>query len=400
MNSDETISENSETNGISILSFSNKTKAAKKYLKQFVDFHWDHYQGEPRYVPLLDYEYLGLKLIGMKGIFEPDNIFFKHADMRFFLATKKGNIVGRCNAFVNHNHNKHWNDRVGFFGHFESIDDAGVAQALLSNAEAWLKSKGMDTIRGPQNLPVNEATPGFLIEGYDSRPVIYYHFNKPFYANLVQKAGYQPVKSLKSWEVSPSKPWEEKLVRVAQMVEARYNIKVETWNQRPLAIRKQEMFEIYNNAWNDNYGFVPFTEEEFSHIINNMRLIMDKGLFIFLYIKNEPAAFFGGVPNVIENLTPIGNFRHIELLRALKLIMFKRRPKGFRLGYLGVKSKFRRLGLDGVMLWKQKIYARKRGYEYCDIGWILDDNEMAIRLVEKMGANPSKTYRIFEKSIG
>jgi hypothetical protein len=184
------------------------------------------------------------------------------------------------------------------------------------------------------------------------------------------------------------------------MVVARYNVKVESWDQRPLAIRKKEMFEIYNNAWKDNYGFVPFTEEEFSHIIDNMRLIMDKGLFIFLYIKNEPAAFFGGVPNVIENLTPIGNLRHLELLRALKLIMFKRRPKGFRLGYLGVKSKFRRLGLDGVMLWKQKIYARKRGYEYCDIGWVLDDNTMTIRLVEMGGAKPSKTYRIFEKSIG
>ncbi|MEX1326592.1 MAG: hypothetical protein AB1Z29_07320 [Desulfobacterales bacterium] len=400
MKSNGTTSENSGSNGISILSFSNKTRVDKKYLKQFVNFHWDHYQGETCYVPLLDYEYLGFKLIGMKGIFEPDNIFFKHADMRFFLATKNGNIVGRCNAFVNHNHNKHWSDRVGFFGHFESIDDAGVAHALLSNAEAWLKSKGMDTIRGPQNLPVNEATPGFLIEGYDSRPVIYYHFNKPFYANLVQQAGYRPVRDLKSWEVSPSNPWEEKLVRVAQMVVARYNVKVESWDQRPLAMRKKEMFEIYNSAWNDNYGFVPFTEEEFSHIIDNMRLIMDKGLFIFLYIKNEPAAFFGGVPNVIENIAPIGNFRHLELLRALKLIMFKRRPKGFRLGYLGVKSKFRRLGLDGVMLWKQKIYARKRGYEYCDIGWVLDDNAMTIRLVEMMGAKPSKTYRIFEKPIG
>ncbi|MGD9064096.1 MAG: hypothetical protein PVI42_08215 [Desulfobacterales bacterium] len=400
MNSDETTSENSETNGISILSFSNKKKADKKYLKQFVNFHWDHYQGEPRYVPLLDYEYLGFKLIGMKGIFEPDNIFFKHADMRFFLATKKGNIVGRCNAFVNYNHNKHWNDRVGFFGHFESIDDAEVVYSLLSNAEAWLKSKGMDTIRGPQNLPVNEATPGFLIEGYDSRPVIYYHFNKPYYADLVEELGFKAVKRVFSYEYLVSSPWEPRLLQGAQKVIERYDIKMEAWGERPLEQRKKEMLEIYNEAWNDNWGFVPFRKEEFYGIIDDMQLVMDKKLFIFVYINGEPAAFFGGVPNVSERMVPIKGFRRFELLRAAKMLLTKGRIKGFRVGYLGAKKKFRRLGLDAVMIWKQKTYSRKKGYQYCDLGWVLEDNKMTIRTIEKMmGAKPSKTYIIFEKPI-
>jgi len=386
-------------NGVDIISFSNRTKQDKKLLKKFVDFHWVHYKDEPKYVPLLDYEYLGFKLLGIKGFFEPDNLFFKHADMRFFLASMDGKIVGRCNAFVNHNHNKHWNDKVGFFGQFESIEDPHVAEPLLSSAESWLKSKGMNTIRGPQNLPVNDATPGFLTEGFDTRPVMYYHYNKSYYADMVKNIGYRPVKRVKSWEVAPPKPWEEKLVRISKKVIDRYNVKVESWKERPLAVRKKEMVEIYNAAWNDNYGFVPFTEEEFSHIIDDMLLIMDKGLFIFLYINDEPAGFFGGVPNVTENSARIGKFRHMELLRALKVILFRNRPKGFRLGYLGVKPKYRRLGLDGVMLWKQKEYSREKGYEYCDMGWVLEDNVMTIRLIEMMGATPSKTYTIFEKSI-
>jgi len=387
-------------NGVDVISFSNQNKQDKKLLKKFVNFHWEHYVNEPKYVPLLDYEYLGFKALGIKGFFEQDNLFFKHADMRFFLAEKDSRIVGRCNAFVNHNHNKHWNDKVGFFGQFESIEDIEVVNALLSSAEAWLKTKGMAILRGPQNLPVNDATPGFLTDGFDTRPVMYYHYNKPYYADLVKRSGFKPVKKVFSWEVPPSNSMEEKLIRVAQKVIDRYDVKIESWGERPLKKRQQEMFEIYNEAWNDNYGFVPFTREEFYHIVQEMQLIMDKGLFIFLYIKGEPAAFFGGVPNVSERMIPLRGCRRCELLRAAKMLLTKNRIKGFRLGYLGVKRKFRHLGLDGVMLWKQKLYAQEKGYDYCDMGWVLEDNKMTIRLIKMMGATLSKTYTIFEKAIG
>ena len=384
---------------IKVISFSNQTKQDKNLLKKFIGFHWQHYKKDPQYIPLLDYEYLGFSLIGVKGFFEPDNLFFNHAEMLFFLAVKGDKVVGRCNAFINHNHNKHWNDKVGFFGQFETIDDPAVAQSLLQAAERWLKSKGMNTIRGPQNLPVNEATPGLLTKGFDSRPIMYYHYNKPFYKKLLQNAGFEPIKNVLSWEVPVMRPMEKKLVRVAEKVIKRYDIKIETWDQRPLKVRKQEMLEIYNDAWNDNFGFVPFEKDEFNRIIDDMQLIMDKGLFIFLYINDEPIAFFGGVPNVTEKIVPSSWCPRCELLRAAKMILTKGSVKGFRLGYLGVKKKYRGLGLDGVMLWQQKIYAQKKGYQYCDMGWVLEDNVLVIRIVEMMGSIPSKTYTIFQKSL-
>ena len=385
---------------VRITSFGNETKRDRKLLKKFVDFHWKHYRTDPQYIPLLDYEYLGFKLIGITGFFEPRNLFFKHADMIFFLAERDGEVVGRCNAFVNHNHNKHWNDRVGFWGQFETIDDQHVADALIGAAREWLKSRGMDRMRGPQNLPVNEATPGIMTEGFDSRPVMYYHYNKPYYEKLIRAAGFEPIKRVLSWEVEVKRPMEEKLERVAQKVINRFGVTFETWDQRPLKVRKQEMFEIYNDAWNDNFGFVPFTKEEFDSIIDDMMLVMDKGLFLFVYVKGEPAAFFGGVPNIVEKMTPISCCRRCELLRAAKMLLTKGGCKGFRLGYLGVKKKFRRLGLDGVMLWKQKVYAQsKKKWEYCDIGWVLEDNFMVTRLVDLMEGKPSKTYTIFEKQI-
>ena len=237
------------TGNVEILSFSNETREEKKLLKKFVDFHWDHYRNDPHYVPLLDYEYLGFKLLGIVGFFEPGNLFFKHADMIFFLAKRDGQIVGCCNAFVNHNHNRHWKDKVGFFGQFECIDDTGVARALIAKAEGWLKEKGMEVIRGPQNLPVNDATPGLLIEGFESRPVMYYHYNKDYYSRLLDETGFKPVKRVLSWEVEPQRPMEEKLVRVAEKVIKRYDVTIETWNERPLDERKREMLEIYNDAW-------------------------------------------------------------------------------------------------------------------------------------------------------
>ena len=387
-------------NGVKIVAFSNQSRQDKKLLKKFVGFHWKHYRDDTQYIPLLDYEYLGFKLLGVRGFFEHRNLFFKHADMKFFLAFRENEIVGRCNAFVNHNHNKHWKDKIGFFGHFETINDTDVVHALLNAAQEWLKSMEMDTIRGPQNMPVNEATPGLMIKGFDSRPVIYYNYNKKYYETLLHEVGFKPIKRVLSFEIPVMNPMEEKLKRVAQKVIERYDITIETWSQRSFKERKREMFEIYNNAWDENFGFIPFTEEEFNAIINDMMYVMDKGLFQFLYVKGEPAAFLGGVPNLFEKLRPLSFCHRCELLRVIKMFLTKSRIKGFRLGYLGVKKKFQRLGLDGVMIWKQKAYCQKVGLQYSDVGWILEDNVKTIRLVEMMGgAKLSKTYAIFEKKI-
>ena len=385
---------------IKIVSFSNQTKADKRLLKQFVNFHWTHYADDPLYIPLLDYEYLGFKLIGIHGFFESDNLFLKHADMQFFLAYKNGEVAGRCNAFVNHLHNEHWKDKVGFFGQFESIHDQDVTHALVEAASAWLKEKGMEQIRGPQNLPVNEATPGILTEGFDTRPVMYYHYNKPYYGDLLSNEDFDVIQRVCSWEYEVQKPFDDpRFKNLADKIIKRHNIKMETWDERPLDVRKKEMREIYNAAWNDNFGFVPFTEEEFNAIIEDMTLIIDKGLFIFLYKGEEPAAFFGGVPNVVELLGKIGRCRNCELIRAIRMLLFKGRVKGYRLGYLGVKPKFRRLGLDAVMLMHQLEYSQKKGYEYADLGWVLEDNILTVRIIERVGSKLSKIYSIYEREI-
>jgi GNAT superfamily N-acetyltransferase len=384
---------------IQIVDFGNSSSEDKKSLKRFVNFHWKHYADDKHYIPLLDYEYLGFSLIGIKGFFEKDNLFFKHAEMRWFLAIDSGCIVGRCIAFMNHNHNQHWNDKTGFFGLFESIDDPEVAGALLDRAAQWLKDHGAETMRGPVNLPVNEATPGIMTGGFDSRPVMYYHYNKPYYEKLLLKYGLEPVKRVLSWEIEVKKPLAEKVQRLAQKIIKRYHIKIEKWGDKPISVRKEEMLTIYNEAWHDNWGFVPFTQEEFYRIIDDMMLIMDKKLFAFIYVKDEVAAFFGAVPNVTEKMVPLSFCKRCELLRALKMILGAKRTQGIRLGYLGVRPKYRRLGLDGVMIWKQKEYVTQRGYDYSDVGWVLEDNVMVTRMVDLLEGQLSKTYTVYEKQL-
>ncbi len=383
-----------------LITFSNTAKEDRTLLKRFVRFHWDHYREDPQHIPLLDYEYLGKPLFGLVGFFEPHNLFYRHAEIVFFLAERDGEIVGRNCAFVNRRHNKHWNDKVGFFGQFESIDDNTVAGTLLDAAAKWLRERGMDTVRGPQSFPVNEATPGVLIDGFDSRPVIYYPYNKPYYEKLFRGNGFGRVKKIFSWEYPVINPIEEKLKRIGELAEKRGKIRLEKWNDRPLTVRKREMREIYNEAWSNNFGFVPFTEDEFNEIVDEMKMIIDKNLFIFAYLGDEAAGFFGGVPNILEKMEPAGLSRHFEFFRAAKMFLGASRTAGFRLGYLGVKKKFRNLGLEAYLLYKQHLYTREKGYEYIDIGWVLEDNTETVKLVHMLShTRLSKTYAVMEKQL-
>ncbi len=386
--------------GIEVERFANTDPGARAKLRAFVDFHRSHYRGDPRYIPLLDYEYLGFRMLGIVGYFEPRSLFLQHAAIAFFMAYDgRREPVGRCIAFVNDDHNAHWNEKTGFFGFFESVDDQEVTDRLLRAAGDWLRERGMQTMRGPQNLPVNQATPGVLTEGLDSRPVIYYHYNKPCYLDLLTAAGLRPVKRVRSWEVPVDVPMEAKLQRVAEIVQKRGGVVFETWAERPLAERKREMLDIYNDAWNDNWGFVPYRAEEFFKVIDDEQLIVDRGQFSIAYCRGEPAAFFGAVPNILDCLRPSRLFPRFELWRAARMLLTKGSITGMRFGYLGVKKKFRNRGLEGLLLWKQKIYTQRHGYEYCDVGYVLEDNAPVLTMLDMMNAVPSKTYTILEMPL-
>jgi hypothetical protein len=384
---------------LEIIQFSNETAEGRKLLKPFLKFHWTHYKNVSQFIPLLDYEYLGFKLFGLTGWLEKTHVFFKHAEANFFLVKRDGKIVGRTDAFVNHHHNEHAKDKVGFFGLYESVNDPEVNNALLDKAVEYLKSKGMTAMRGPQNFPVNEATPGIMIEGFNSKPYVYYHYNFPYYAELLSGYGMKAVKKVVGMDVPVQTPVQERLLRVTELTKKRHKITLESFTNRRYKVLREQMFDIYNDAWKDNWGFVPMTREEFYHNLHSVKMVWDPKMFHFAYVDGEPAAFFGSVPNVLEVLKPIPGFQWCELLRGGKMLLLNKRIKSFRQGYFGIKPKFRKIGLDAVLISEAKHYTQTHGYTACDIGWVLEDNDLVIRMADFMGGKLSRTYAIYEKDI-
>jgi hypothetical protein len=383
-----------------VVQFGNRSPEDRKLLRKFVYFHWDLYRNEPQYIPLLDYEYLGFKPLGITGYFEPSHLFFQHGEITFFLAERNGKIIGRVCAYVNHNHNKHTGDRIGFFGHFDCIDDHQVSDALLKASATWLKSRGMNVIRGPQNFPVNEATPGALIEGYNTLPVIYYHWNYPYYQQLMKDHGMYEAKKVVSLTISTHAPIQERMGRLIQRIRERADIRIEPFDVKRKKEYAKWMLDLYNAAWNDNWGFVPMTPQEFFKNLEDMQLVWDPELFLFAFVNGEPASFLGLVPNICAGMKPSsGLLRRAELIRAARMILSAKRVKSLRLGYFGIHPKFRKMGLDALLISKGQELVIQKGYEVCDIGWVLENNDLILRLSESIGAVPARTYAVFEKQL-
>ena len=382
---------------MNILSFGPEDR---RNCKRFVDVHWRLYKNEPRYVPLLDFEFLGFKPLGITGYIDTGNPFFEHGRMRLFLARRDGEDIGRLCAYVNDDHNAHTGEETGFFGFFAAPDDPVVARALVDAAGDWLRTQGMTHIRGPQNLPVNESTPGALVEGFDTEPVIYYHYNHPYFGRLFEQCDMQVIKRVTSMDVPIYTEVNPRLVRIAEYRMKKHNIHISTFAEGDFKQLRQDMLTIYNDAWRDNWGFVPFREKDFFSNLDDMRLVWDPGMFWFLYVGGEPAAFFGVVPNILDRMRPFAlPFRH-ELLRAGKMILTKGACKGIRLGYFGICHKYRGLGLDALIYVHSKRHMQRLNkYRYCHVGWVLEDNELMKAGVASMGGEVNRVYAVYQKPL-
>ncbi len=384
---------------IEIRKFDHTHSDFSHHIREFVSFHWRHYRHEPRFIPLLNIEFLGLKIVGMRGFFEPSYSLFQHGKVCFLTAYRDREVVGRTMVFTNDHHNQHWHDHVGFFGFFECIEDQEVANKLLSTAGQWLREQGMDTLRGPQNLPINEATPGILIDGFDAIPMVYYHYNHPYYQKLLVENGMQLAKRVMGFKVPVQTPIAAELKEVTARLRQRYNIRIEPFTRRNIKEFREYMFEIYNEAWDNNWGFVPFTRNELFRNIEDMMLIWDPAMFLFAFVDEQPAAFFGSVPNIFERMKPNYAFRRLDIIRAVKMLLTKHRIKTFRQGYFGIKPKYRRIGLDAILLYEAKAYTQQQGYESCDIGWVLEDNTAILKATDFMGGHLSREYGIYQKIL-
>lgn len=357
-------------------------------LRAFLRLPWRIYQGDPHWVPPLLVEQR--KLLDRRR-----HPFHRHADVEYYLARRDDRVVGRIAAIVNHRHVEFHGETVGFFGFFECQDDPAVAQALLDRAESWLAARGMTSMRGPMNFSTNEEC-GLLVDGFDEPPMIMMTYNPPFYERLLEGAGLRKEKDLLAYLIREIQE-PERLLRGVSRLGERAGATVRPIRLKELPREIERIREVYNSAWEKNWGFVPMTEAEFDEMAKQMKQIVDPELCLIAELNGEVAGFQLALPNYNQairhangRLLPFG---------IVRLLWHARRIDEVRVITLGVKPEYRRLGLDAMMILRAYRRAIELGYRRSEASWILEDNAMMRRILERLGWIVYKTYRVYEKPL-
>jgi GNAT superfamily N-acetyltransferase len=360
-------------------------------LERFLKFPWKIYEGDPLWVPPL--------LSDVRAALDPaKHPFHQHADVALFLARRGRAVVGRIAAIVNRAHNEFHEDRLGFFGLFECIDDQGVADALLATAEEWLRARGMTGVQGPMNLSTNEevCSPGVLIDGWHRPPAILMGHNPRYYAELITRAGYVKSKDLLSyWLDSETTP--PRLQRTYDRMLRDGRVKLRTLNLRRFDEEVATVRDIYNSAWERNWGFVPMTSAELDNMAKQLKPIAEPNLCVFVEVDGEAAGFVLGLPDFNVALRHVNG--RLFPLGVLKLLWYKRKIAQCRTITLGLKPDYRGRGLDGLLIAHLFMEAKKIGIWKGECSWILEDNWDMRRGLDRIGGAPDKTYRLFEKPL-
>lgn len=371
-----------------------KEISTKKEKIRFIKSQFQFYQDDPNFVPpIISDRY--------KMIDTEKHPFYKHAELKLFMAfDSKGNVLGRIAGIINHNHNKTHNDKAGFFGFFECVNNLDVAKKLFEQVENWLFNKGYDTVLGPANPSMNDEV-GLLIDGFDSPPVIMMTYNPRYYIDLVEGAGYSKAKDLYAYLLEPHTFTSDKMLRLQEVVRRRYDVTIREvdFSNKKNFWRDVEIFkDVYNSAWVPNWGFVRWTDEEFYFLAKDLKLIAEPKLALIAESKGKVAGFGLALPNINECL--IYNKSGSTLGALYHILTKKKRIQFVRIIALGIKPEFQRTGIDALLYYELGTRGIQLGYRYGEASWIHEDNEMMNKgLTSTMNARVYKTYRIYQKKL-
>ncbi len=370
-------------------------------LRAFVDVPWSLFRGDPHWTPPLRAEMLGSRLLGLTGLLTPAHPYHRAADVAHFVARKDRRLLGRVSAAVNRRYNDHHGVNIGFFGFFDVCEDFRVSSELLDRSREWLTARGMETMRGPGGYSnaTHEPHQGVLVDGFDVPPTVELTHNPPYYGEHLERYGLRKAKDYHAYRIEIA-PASERLLRVAAAVRRRRRIETRPIDMRRLRDEVDKIVEIYNEAWANNWGFLPLTDADAETIADSLRLVADPGLIRFAFVDGEPAAVLGALPDPNVPLQPRWNrFADLDVVRALRLLKTRRRIPRTRLMFFGVRPRFRRLGIDAVLYLEVLDHALRSGYKTCEPSLLLEDNELILRASSFMGGVRYKTWRIYEAPL-
>lgn len=364
--------------------------------KTFIRLASAIHKGDPNYVAPLEFE-LTARLDPAK------NPGLKDSPHQLWVAYKDGAPVGRISAIVNRAHLDRYHDATGHFGFFESIDDPAVVKALLDTAGAWLREQGMQKIAGPFSFSVNEEC-GLLIDGYDTPPYIMMPHGKPYYAARLEEQGFQKAIDTHALEWLPVREFiPEKRLRFVKKALDKPEVSIRNLKAGDLLGDIRTIIDIYNDAWSDNWGFIPFGEDHARHMASELKLIIQEHNVVLCYYKGEPAAFGLVLPNINRAIRDFGGkllpFNWAKFLWRLKV-------KGIdqsRMPLMGVRKKFQGKPVGAAFAYKIIDMVNSsnidHGVTHSELSWILENNEAMLSMLLDMGSRIYKTYRIYEKGL-
>ncbi len=371
--------------------------ANRREFEDFFCFPWRHYADDANWAP---------PLLSMRRqlLDKSKHPAWKYMEGEYFAAWRYGRMVGTVAAFINHEHNRYHDENVGFFGLFESIDDSAVATGLLNAAADWVQARGASAIRGPANFTTNEEC-GLLVDNF-SQPVIMMPYNPPYYPDLVEGAGFEKVmdahciyQDRATIEASNSL---ERLERLVKRAAERSGILVRSMNAKDKKAEFDRFREIYNAAWEKNWGFIPMNDEELEALVKDLGMLVEADLAFFAEIAGEPVGFALTIPNFNEALRRAyprpGVPEALTMAQVAWHWKIRRSIRGVRMPLMGVKAEHRNKGVELAMLLEVMKALLPSRYDYLDSGWILETNPL-IKISRSLGGKIYKTHRFYQKPL-
>ncbi|HXS17758.1 MAG TPA: hypothetical protein VN764_11245 [Polyangiaceae bacterium] len=345
------------------------------------------FRNDPNWVPPLN--------IMQKDQLSPKSPFFQHAEVVLFTARRNGQLVGRCSAQIDREHLKRYEDATGFFGFLDTVDDVEVVQALLAAAKSWLKDRGMQRIIGPMNLSVNQEI-GTLIDGFDTPPMVMMGHSRPYQNELILKSGLVKCRDLFAWR------WRATAQMPTRSLKALAAMKEQGARFRSADLAKDidELIDIQDDAWRNNWGHVSMTRAEATQLRNELKLIIDPEITVVVEIEGKAVGMALSIPNLNEVISDFeGSISPTKIAKLLWRLKVDH-PRSARVAMLGIREHVRKqkkwMPLALALIAELNRRGYQRGYQWGELSWTLEDNSAVNTMIKVAGGERYKTYRVYE----
>jgi len=363
--------------------------ASKRDLTTFIKLPWQLYRNEPNWVPPLVSE-------RRQFLDRAKNPWFEHGEAEYFLAWRDGRAVGRITAQVDRIFNEFQDNTWGLFGFFECEQDPEAAAALQAAAEQWLRARGRDRMVGPMDFTMNDEC-GVLVEGFERPPIILTNWTPRYYPALIEGAGMVKAMDTLMWElhIQGRERVHPAIWRMAEQVESKYGITVRPMRKKDINAEIDRFLEVYNAAWERNWGFSPLTEREVRHYAKTLKPLLDEH---WAFIAEKDGATVGAaltLPDYNQVLRRM-NGRLLPFGWA-KFLWHRRKIDRVRVFALGVKREYQHTGVAARFYQLHFDSAEVTPQKWGEMGWILESNKSMNRAMEGMGGTVARRYRLYER---